>query len=504
MRGGRCCVRWAFENWGLAAALAVAAAYFIYRWIRGAWRRQYERAKEAILDPISTDYDARIAILKADGAAARYFLRLQAGLNWFSAWLGDDRRPMAERAIGAGWQAPPALTGPAYLAMLSLAFFYPIAFCLLSWSFGGAGELGGLPVLPADMAIWRRWGALGLFCAAVVVAYWGGRRIRRGRWLQGVFAFAVAFAGAVAAAVAALAQRYPKNKAIWGPIALIIPGLLLLLFALDGSTAGIAITDGPPPLEPRPEWWPKALPWRSEPFSKNSEGAAAFVLFLAVLPALNAVLDWVSLGVSRKLLGKLAGPGGHSPLWLAIDLALAVAFFFLVSWIAIAGLGAAERLHALGGASPVIDVSAILDGVRTNPASSDYAWIYLMIATTLLPTLVHAYFALGALSMGGSPGEREELIRLFEAGRGDGQTRSTDAADEAARRYASLLVRGYIRVEIAMAALLIGAVAAWFLWPPFSENIIAFISGAGGLILDVGDAILSWIENDWNGWPFIW
>ncbi|HBF98432.1 MAG TPA: hypothetical protein DDW95_07770, partial [Alphaproteobacteria bacterium] len=287
---------------------------------------------------------------------------------------------------------------------------------------------------------------------------------------------AVAVAVAGAGAVAVFAERYPVNIAIWGSVALTLPIALLLLFAHDGQSSVIAL----------------------------DSDQAMIVLVLALLPALNAILDWVSLGVSRYLLGRLAGPDGHSPLLIVGDILLAVVFFFLVSWVAIAGLGAAERLHLLGGAAPVFDVSAILDAIRRDSLAADHMWIYLMIGTTLLPTLAHFYFALKLLMRGGSGKERRAIIEQLKAGRGIGQDASTDAADDAARAYARLEVRRTINVDMLIVGGIAFIVVAWCFHPPFGDTIRPVIEGTRDFILDIGDHILRWIENDWNGWPFIW
>ena len=480
------------------------------------YKRECKRTRDAIAAESRRDFDRRIDNLSGDDYFGRYFHRLQSALDRTAALIGDARDGESASSAGEGWRPPRGLTGPAYFAVLGLAVFYPIFFLFLSWCFGGNDMLGGVPLLPPDMPPWQRWMYLLALVTLLYLAYRGGKAFIDSRIVPGAFALAgagavavaVAFAGAAAGAgsvasavtavgavtavfagtvaivsavavagtVAVFAERYPVNIAIWGSVALTLPIALLLLFAHDGQSSAITL---------------------------GSE-QAMILLFLALLPALNAILDWVSLGVSRYLLGRLAGPDGHSPLLIVGDILLAVVFFFLVSWVAIAGLGAAERLHLLGGAAPVFDVSAILDAIRRDSLAADHMWIYLMVGTTLLPTLAHFYFALKLLMRGGSGKERRAIIEQLKAGRGIGQDASTDAADDAARAYARLEVRRTINVDMLIVGGIAFIVVAWCFHPPFGDTIRPVIEGTRDFILDIGDYILRWIENDWNGWPFIW
>ena len=530
-------ITFALENPLIVSIPVLAILYIGWR-----YREERRRTESAIKAKSPRDFDRRIDNLSGDDYFDRYFHRLQSALDRTAALIGDARDGESASSVGEGWRPPRGLTGPAYFAVLGLAVFYPIFFLFLSWCFGGNDMLGGVPLLPPDMPPWQRWMYLlalvtvlylahqggkafsdrrihpvadafavaitgtgtffiviavagsiasavaftGTFAVAIAVAVASAGAVTGTRTFTGAFAVAVAvvFAGAgvgavavaAAVAVAVFAERYPVNIAIWGSVALTLPIALLLLFAHDGQSSVIAL----------------------------DSDQAMIVLVLALLPALNAILDWVSLGVSRYLLGRLAGPDGHSPLLIVGDILLAVVFFFLVSWVAIAGLGAAERLHLLGGAAPVFDVSAILDAIRRDSLAADHMWIYLMIGTTLLPTLAHFYFALKLLMRGGSGKERRAIIEQLKAGRGIDQDASTDAADDAARAYARLEVRRTINVDMLIVGGIAFIVVAWCFYPPFGDTIRPVIEGTRDFILDIGDHILRWIENDWNGWPFIW
>ena len=119
-------------------------------------------------------------------------------------------------------------------------------------------------------------------------------------------------------------------------------------------------------------------------------------------------------------------------------------------------------------------------------------------------SLSHFYFALKLLMRGGSGKERRAIIEQLKAGRGIGQDASTDAADDAARAYARLEVRRTINVDMLIVGGIAFIVVAWCFHPPFGDTIRPVIEGTRDFILDIGDHILRWIENDWNGWPLIW
>lgn len=130
--------------------------------------------------------------------------------------------------------------------------------------------------------------------------------------------------------------------------------------------------------------------------TRQSMDIGEFMLFVAFLPLLNVVFDWLSLGLTRYCLRQGAKPGWLRPLaWSAIDLVAAVALFLglLASAILVVHYVRAQDGDAL------TDLNEIFVGVAADPGS--YWWLYITLMSTLLPTLLHlslACFSLFALA----------------------------------------------------------------------------------------------------------
>ena len=110
--------------------------------------------------------------------------------------------------------------------------------------------------------------------------------------------------------------------------------------------------------------------------------SAFAILFLGVFPLFNILADFASIGLTRFLLRQ--GIQGMSWWKAIVDLfGGAVIFlclgFALITWV---------HLVKSGGEISLMDLPGLFEGLRTTP--SDYWWLAFMLATTLLPTILHA------------------------------------------------------------------------------------------------------------------
>lgn len=124
--------------------------------------------------------------------------------------------------------------------------------------------------------------------------------------------------------------------------------------------------------------------------------AVSLLIFLGLLPLLNTLWDWVSLGVSRGLLAaiRLRRHQGWKPLfWGLADFVLA--FVFLAGLVAmiIAAVAAFNALSVSGGGTAAVDLPALFSALRTEPEHPRFYWLYFMFLSTLIPTLVHLLIA---------------------------------------------------------------------------------------------------------------
>ncbi|MEL6335310.1 MAG: hypothetical protein AAFQ88_01565 [Pseudomonadota bacterium] len=109
------------------------------------------------------------------------------------------------------------------------------------------------------------------------------------------------------------------------------------------------------------------------------------LLFLGLLPLLNGIADFLSVGLTRYLLRRSLTTSGPSQYWQWLwDLVGGLVILALLG-SAIVTLGHWIRL---ADGQPILDVAGTLRGLETRP--QDYRWLILGAATTLLPTLLHA------------------------------------------------------------------------------------------------------------------
>lgn len=111
------------------------------------------------------------------------------------------------------------------------------------------------------------------------------------------------------------------------------------------------------------------------------------LLFLLVLPLVNAVFDAVSYAVTLAFLRR-GLRAGLPLLWGLADLAVACLLFLALGATLVAAL---HGLNLLAGA-PLVDLGALFAGIHTRPG--DYWWLYLMLFSTMLPTALHVAVSL--------------------------------------------------------------------------------------------------------------
>jgi hypothetical protein len=163
---------------------------------------------------------------------------------------------------------------------------------------------------------------------------------------------------------------------------------------------------------------------------------------------------------------------------------LALIFLVVVTLFSVGAVALAQKLHAMGGAAPVIDARAIVDSVRDAPFAYSNLGVYLMIGTTLVPTLVHLFAVLVAIVGGFQPSDRTALIKLMRKARDD-----SDEVGRAASRYALFEVWPGL-VVLVLLAVVAGSAA---LIPEFGATLAAAPAMVGKLLLYLSFGLLNLI-----------
>ena len=138
------------------------------------------------------------------------------------------------------------------------------------------------------------------------------------------------------------------------------------------------------------------------------------LLFWLWLPLLNAGLDWLSLGVTRGLL-QAVRLGNHSAAralgWAIADLLLALVFLVLITSVLLVVVALANATVG----QPLVPLTTLLQDVHKNAAGVNNWWIYFMLLSTLVPTLIHFALAGGAATLWLPKQRRSKVVDGIEA-----------------------------------------------------------------------------------------
>ncbi|MEM8554542.1 MAG: hypothetical protein AAGF71_06895 [Pseudomonadota bacterium] len=384
------------------------------------WNRKRGRDLGEYSKIFDTDFWTALAGLGAFGALI--LALATAGLAYFSGYQLkhklEDRnswdallkayRPKSQTGYFTGvervlsfaqwFYGPKALSFNAFARCLQLAYAYPLLAALIGWVLFNTTTLGGMEVFePIDRGFERAWraGVVVMGCAVLVCVMlqidnieqffvdvanrgidWSSTRT--GLWAQSVrvlsrvlravagavaVAFAVAFAGAVAFAVAvAVAVAVAFAGAVAGAVAVAFAFAVAVAFAF---AVAVAVVFG------------------------ETEFAALWAFWLLLLPFLNALADMVSLAITRGFLTRMLAQKdrfGFGRILVQVVLDLFLAFACLTALLV--SLGVALEFWAWASPTTIpFDWRLYLRTVWDDPTHGTA--IYMIIATTLIPTIVH-------------------------------------------------------------------------------------------------------------------
>jgi hypothetical protein len=137
------------------------------------------------------------------------------------------------------------------------------------------------------------------------------------------------------------------------------------------------------------------------------------LLFLGLLTLLNAPFDWFSLGLTRALLRRGLELGGWWPYALAIaDAALAAVIIAVLAMCMVFGVQSFDGLAVHGGGVPVLPLDPIFIGIAAHPTAPEYWWLYALLLSTMIPSLINLVIG-GTSLMRGLPEVPLLLLRFM-------------------------------------------------------------------------------------------
>jgi hypothetical protein len=421
-------------------AFAFGLTYRRYLGILGADRRK----------PVERQaYDAlRESLAKGNVAARLYAERLTQFLDWVDSFFGDAG--MADRTLlphAFGLKTPvPLWTVPAFDRCLLLGSVYPLATILLTWAV--SGHVGPVEValrLRPDLPGWQRGLAVigfGLSLTLLprlrtnarfqpLVATAAATGLFLGGFLTSFVAFAVitvvmfairgapSIAGFIAFAGLLGSTGFvqtPSNTiaavflvvGIWtATVAAGLAAALLTRIALKHRWQGVFLTLLLPVLILGNIGAAGFLStW------KNWEVFGPVLLFLGLVTLLAAPFNWASVGLARALLRRGLELGGWWPYLLTlVGESLFVPITAGFALVMVIALQAFNGLALNTGGAQVVALYPILSSITTYPTAPEYAWIYGLLFSVAIPSLVSL---IGGFSlMRGVPGVRFLLLRFM-------------------------------------------------------------------------------------------
>jgi hypothetical protein len=123
------------------------------------------------------------------------------------------------------------------------------------------------------------------------------------------------------------------------------------------------------------------------------------------------------LGLTRALLRRGLELGGWWPYLLALTDAVAAAFIIaLLAITMVIGVQTFDHLaeHVGGVNARILHLDKLFDGITTQPSAPEHWWVYALLLSTMIPSLLNLMIG-GASLLRGIPGLPTLLLRFMSA-----------------------------------------------------------------------------------------
>ena len=344
-------------------------------------------------------------LLRHDRPAERYRSVMRKGLDWLDSRLSsrEAQQGPAQKAWSFGLLN----------ITMALAFAYPILAITIQWLCGHAIDFGGQEVIAASPPQARIFTAVWLGSSLFFYLFAGASK-SRWRWTLVILATGILLLGLI------FADRFavPENVAVAGLVAVAFASAVASAVAVAVATA-----------EKRSS---RQMAWRllycgvlvallivaikmPDDFGAGQRSRAVFVMLtFCLLPLVNAVFDFASVGLTRYLLR--LGLEQKRAAWRAVlDGLGGIAIFFALGCTLIAFVTFVVPADGV----PLVDLTQLFADMRRAPG--DYIWLMVTLFSTLLPTLLHLSVAVLTLGLQYPAGVRNFVAGLLERGEQIGQ-----------------------------------------------------------------------------------
>lgn len=374
-------------------------------------------------------------LLRHDRPAERYRSVMRRGLDWLDSRLSAHEAPQgpAQRAWSFGLLN----------ATMALALAYPIVAITIQWLWGSAIDFGGQEVIAVSPSQARIFTAVWLGSSLFFYLFAGASK-SRWRWPLFILATGILLLGPI------YADRFavPGNVAVAstvvsvGAVAFAVEGAVVVAFgvasasadtftfkgAVVGTVAGAVacVVVVAEELSSRPMAWRLlycgalvallivAVKMPDDFGAGQRNQAVFFMLTMGLLPLVNAVFDFASVGLTRYLLR--LGLEQKRAAWRAVlDGLGGIAIFFALGCTLIAFVTFVVPADGV----PLVELKQLFADMRRAPG--DYIWLMVTLFSTLIPTLLHLSVAVLTLGLQYPAPLRNFVAGLLERGEQSGQ-----------------------------------------------------------------------------------
>ena len=306
---------------------------------------------------------------------------------------------------------------------MALALAYPILAITIQWLWGSAIDFGGQEVMAASPPQARIFTAVWLGSSVLVYLFAGASK-SRWRWTLVILATGILLLGLIFADGFAV----PGNIAVAGTVAVASVGAGTVAVAFTGPVAGAfaGAVAGAEERSSRPmarrllfcgvlvALLIVAIKMPDDFGAGQRNQAVFFMLTMGVLPLVNAVFDFASVGLTRYLLR--LGLEQKRAAWPAVlDGLGGIAIFFALGCTLIAFVTFVVPADGV----PLVELKQLFADMRRAPG--DYIWLMVTLFSTLIPTLLHLSVAVLTLGLQYPAGVRNFVAGLLERGEQSGQ-----------------------------------------------------------------------------------
>jgi hypothetical protein len=134
-----------------------------------------------------------------------------------------------------------------------------------------------------------------------------------------------------------------------------------------------------------------------------SDLSGPLLLVFGLLTLVNAPFDWFAIGLTRALLRRGLAPSGPGPYVFAlIDFLVAVVTITILACVTVVAVQSFDDIAVLRGgpAARILPLGPLFDGLETRPGDPEFWWIWLMLFSTLIPSLLNLMIGAAAFLRG--------------------------------------------------------------------------------------------------------